>query len=228
MNLFTVNLVIGHRDILVPEIHSKETVGILTRLIDIEKTGRLDASVMQLVRNLTNLNKEITPLAAVITQQRTLLRLLGNDKIGTGSCILTAIKEPEISIGQETPAFFLATIVNLTHVKMLSHENVLLVQGIAFTQCLDDSGHQTGEVIITVGVSRELLNWVLHLQNSRILSTLRIENADTIRILYRVIYILKDICSLATRAKGPDGSSHTYKETDKSYDNYDCPHNISI
>ena len=46
MNLFTVNLEVCHGDILIPEIHGKETVGILTSLTDIEETGRLNAAVM--------------------------------------------------------------------------------------------------------------------------------------------------------------------------------------
>ena len=102
------------------------------------------------------------------------------------------------------------------------------MQGIALTQRLDNSGHQTGEVIITVGVGRELLHRVLHLQDGRILTTLRIEDSDTIRFLYTIIDILEDIGTLTACAKGPDGHSHAHKETDKSYDNNNCPHNISI
>ena len=87
-------------------------------------------------------------------------------------------------------------------------KDVLLVQGIAFTQSLCDSSKQVGELIITVYIGRILLHWVLHSQNGRIFSSLGIEHTDTVRVFHGEVDVLKDFLPLATSAKGIDRYGH--------------------
>ena len=98
----------------------------------------------------------------------------------------------------------LATLI----LKLLSGKDVLLVQGIAFTQSLCNGCKQVGELIIAVYIGRILLHRVLHSQNGRIFSSLGIEHTDTIRGFHGEVDILKDFLPLATSTKGIDRYGH--------------------
>ena len=98
----------------------------------------------------------------------------------------------------------LATLI----LELLSGKDVLLVQGIAFTQSLCDGSKQIGELIIAVYIGRILLHWVLHSQNGRIFSSLGIEHTDTVRVFHGEVDVLKDFLPLATSAKGIDRYGH--------------------
>ena len=183
------------------EVQRKETVGILTGFLHGQELSTLDTAVMQLVGHLMDLHKKVTPLAAVVTQQRTLPGLLRYHQIGTGCRVLAPIEETEVGIREETAR---STRCQGLAVKALPDEHVLLVQGIALTQRLYHSRHQVGEIIVTVRICRILLYGVLHPQDGRILTGLGIENPYPIRILDAEIDVLEGIGSLAARAKGPD------------------------
>ena len=92
--------------------------------------------------------------------------------------------------------------------ELFSGKNVLLVQGIAFTQSLCDGSKQIGELIIAVYIGRILLHRVLHSQDGRILSSLCIEHTDTIRVFHGEVDVLKDFLPLATSTKGIDRYGH--------------------
>ena len=49
--------------------------------------------------------------------------------------------------------------------ELLFDEDILLVNGIAFTKSLGKGGEQIGKLIIVVNVGRVFLNRVLYLQN---------------------------------------------------------------
>ena len=92
--------------------------------------------------------------------------------------------------------------------ELLSGKDVLLVQGITFTQSLCDGCKQVGELIIAVYIGRIFLHRILHSQNGRIFSSLGIEHTDTIRVFHGEVDVLKDFLPLATSAKGIDRYGH--------------------
>ena len=92
--------------------------------------------------------------------------------------------------------------------ELLSGKDVLLVQGIAFTQSLCDGSKQIGELIIAVYIGRILLHWILHSQDGRIFSCLGIEHTDTVSVFHGEVDVLKDFLPLATSAKGIDRYGH--------------------
>ena len=210
VDLLTVDLEIGHREVGITEVQRKEAVGILTGFLHRQELRCLDTAVMQLVCHLVDLHQEVTPLAAVIAQQGTLPGLLRDNQIGAGCRILPPVEEAEIGIGKET-AF--RTRRQGLAVEALPDKHVLLVQGVALTQRLDHCRHQVRKVIITVSISRILLYRVLHLQDGRILAGLGIEYPYPVRILDTEIDVLEGIGTLAARAKGPDRQPHTHKDT---------------
>ena len=185
----------------ITEVQRKEAVGILAGFLHREELRTLDTAVMQLVGHLMDLHQEVTPLTAIVTQQRTLPGLLRDHQIGAGCRVLPPVEETEVGIREETAR---STRCQGLAVKALPDEHVLLVQGIALTKRLYHSRHQVREVIVTIHISRIFLHGILHPQNGRILTGLGIENPYPIRILDAEIDILEGIGSLTARAKGPD------------------------
>ena len=92
--------------------------------------------------------------------------------------------------------------------ELLSSKDVLLVQGIAFTQSLCDGSKQVGELVIAVYIGRILLHWILHSQNGRIFSCLGIEHTDIVSVFHGEVDVLKDFLPLGTSAKGIDRYGH--------------------
>ena len=167
MNLLTVNLEIGHADNLRREILGEETVSILTAGIGIQEGGS-DTAVLQLVIDLTDLDREIAPLRGIIAQKGTLLTLLCDDKIGAAVSVRTSVHETEIAVRKEQTAgvsIGVTTGRDLLHIEMLAGEDVLLMQGIALTKRLENTGHQSGKRIIALHVGRVLLNRILHTED---------------------------------------------------------------
>ena len=210
LDAFAVNLEVRHRHILVTEVDGEETVCILTGLLNSQKLDLLHTTLCQLVTHLMNLDQEVTPLARIIRQQRTLLRLLRNNQIGTGSGICPAIEETEIGIRQETAVRIVGRVFNAFRIESFPHKHILLMQRIALTERLHHSGHQCREVIVTISVSRILLHRVLHLQDSRILAGLGIEHPYPIGILNREIDVLEGIGPFTACAKGIDRHGHAH------------------
>ena len=98
----------------------------------------------------------------------------------------------------------LATLI----LELFSGKDVLLVQGIAFTQSLCDGCKQIGELIIAIYIGRILLHRILHSQNGRIFSCLGIEHTDTVRVFHGEVDVLKYFLPLATSTKGIDRYGH--------------------
>ena len=103
--------------------------------------------------------------------------------------------------------------------EMLADKHILFVDGIAFPKGLGKRGHQMVELIIAVDVGRILLDGVLHLQDSRILTSLGIEHTDAIYIFNGEVDVLKYLLALAACTKGRNGNCHTNKDSHECYDN---------
>ena len=167
MDLLTINLEIGHADNLRREILGEETVSILTAGIGIQEGGS-DTAVLQLVIDLTNLDREIAPLRGIIAQKGTLLTLLRDDKIGAAISVRTSVHETEIAVRKEQTAgvsIGVTTGRDLLHIEMLAGKDVLLMQGITLTKRLENTGHQSSKRIIALHVGRVLLNRILHTED---------------------------------------------------------------
>ena len=88
--------------------------------------------------------------------------------------------------------------------ELLAHEDILLMNGIAFAEGLGKCGDKMIELIVAVNVGGILLYWVLHLQYGRIFASLGIEHANAIHILNREVDVLKDFLALSSCSKGRD------------------------
>jgi len=152
--------------------------------------------------HLSDFYQEISPLFVVEGHQTALLVLLRNGQIGHTVRIFSSVEIAEVGFGKELVS--LATLI----LELLSGKDVLLVQGIAFTQSLCDGSKQIGELIIAVYIGRILLHRILHFQNGRIFSSLGIEHTDTVRVFHGEVDVLKDFLPLATSTKGIDRYGH--------------------
>ena len=190
-----------HAHHLVTEVHGKEAVNIQTCFLFVQKL-RLDTGILQLVLHLSDFYQEISPLFVVEGHQTALLVLLRNGQIGHTVRIFSSVEIAEVGFGKELMS--LPTLI----LELLSSKDVLLVQGIAFTQSLCDGSKQIGELIIAVYIGRIFLHWVLHSQDGRILSSLCIEHTDTVRVFHGEVDVLKDFLPLATSTKGIDRYGH--------------------
>ena len=190
-----------HAHHLITEVHGKEAVNIQTCFLLIQKL-RLDTGIFQLVLYLSDFHQKISPLLAVERHQTALLVLLSNGQIGHAVRIFSSVEIVEIGLRKELMP--LTTLI----LELFSGKDVLLVQGIAFTQSLCDGSKQVGELIIAVYIGRILLYWVLHFQDGRIFSSFGIEHTDTIRIFHGEVDVLKDFLPFATSAKGIDRYDH--------------------
>lgn len=85
-----------------------------------------------------------------------------------------------------------------------AHEDILLMNGIAFTEGLGKCGDKMIELIVAVNIGRILLHRVLHLQYGRIFASLGVEHANAIHILNREVDVLKDFLAFASGSKGRD------------------------
>ena len=88
--------------------------------------------------------------------------------------------------------------------ELLTHEDILLMNGIAFTEGLGKCGDKMIELIVAVYVCRILLHRVLHLQDGRIFASLGVEHANAIHILNREVDVLKDFLAFSSGSKGRD------------------------
>ena len=86
----------AERDALIGKIHGEEAVNNLRSLGFIEELS-LYAGIAQLVGDLADFHKEITPLLAVVAEQTAFLALLGDCQVCERVCIAASL---EIQIGR--------------------------------------------------------------------------------------------------------------------------------
>ena len=231
MDALAVNLEIVHADSLVTEIKGKEAVGIDAGSFDIKEGDITDATILQLVGDLTDLDLEIAPLAIVIRQQGALLIFLGNNNIGGAVSIQTTVEETEIGVGEIETALVdigVTTSCNLLHVELLPDKDILLMEAVALTKGLQDIGHQGSEIIIAVNIGRILLHRIVNTHDGTELTSLGVYHTNAVNIFDAEIDILEDIGTLAARSEGIDGNSHPDKDgKDDHYHEY-CYHIINV
>ena len=206
---FVIDLEVRHRDDTVLEVHGEIAVHIFAGL-RLGQEPRRDPRIMQLVMHLADLHEEVPPLLAVIGEQTTLLRLLRDRQIADAVRIGPASEISEIGGGQEL------TFLPVRTLKLLAHENVLLVQGISFSQGLHKRGEQLREPVVTVDIRAVFLYGILHLQNRRVFAGLGVQYTYTVRILHRKIDVLEDMLALASGTECVNRHGHADAQgTDK-------------
>ena len=113
---------------------------------------------------------------------------------------------------------------NFVHIKLLSYEDILFMQGIPFSQQLQQRSEKIREFIIAGLGSRILSDGVLDFEDCRIVTTFGIDNSHTIYIFHTEINVLKDLGPFTSRAKGKDRYAHTSQYGDKECYHCDCYH----
>ena len=196
-----IDVEVGHRDGLGGEVHGEVAVNIPAGFLLAEER-RGQSGILQLVLHLADFHEEVAPLLAVEGQQLALLGLLGDDEIGHAVGVGASREVAEIGLAEE-----LMLVARLV-AELTAHEHVLLVEGIVFAEGLRKGGHQTGELIVAVGVGRELLHGVLHAEHGGILARLGVEHAHAVAVLHGEVDVLDDTLALAARAEGIDGDCH--------------------
>ena len=196
-----IDVEIGHRDGLGGEVHGEVAVNIPAGFLLAEERRGL-SGILQLVLHLADFHEEVAPLLAVEGQQLALLGLLGDDEIGHAVGVGASREVAEIGLAEK-----LVLVARLV-AELTVHEHVLLVEGIAFAEGLCEGGHQTGELVVAVGVGRELLHGVFHAEHGGILARLGVEHAHAVAVLHGEVDVLDDTLALAARAEGIDGDCH--------------------
>ncbi len=92
--------------------------------------------------------------------------------------------------------------------KSFFHENILLMERIPLTECLGNGCEETGEFVVAVNISRELLYRILETKHCTIFASLGIEHTHVVHILHGEVDVLKDFLSLTTCSKGIDRDCH--------------------
>ena len=151
-----------------------------------------------MVFDFSNLHHKVTPFLAVKREDSAFLILLGDNQISLAIGIGTSIEILEVRLRQE-----LMVVIALI-LELFAHEDILLMNGIAFTEGLGKCSDKMIELIVAVYVGRILLHWVLHLQDGRIFASLGVEHANAIHILNREVDVLKDFLALSSGSKGRD------------------------
>ena len=93
------------------------------------------------------------------------------------------------------------------------------MDGITFTQSLNDCTHQCREIIVAVYVRRVFLHRVRYFQDSRVFACLCVHNTNTFIVFHGKVYILKDFLAFTARAKNRYRDCHTCKNC-KEYEYY--------
>ena len=102
--------------------------------------------------------------------------------------------------------------------ELLPDKHILLVDGITFSKRLCNSRKQMSELIVAVNIGWVLLNGILNLDYSRIFTSLRVENTNTIYILDGEVDVLEYLLALTASSKGIDRNGHAYEYRGKCYD----------
>ena len=129
---------------------------------------------------------EVEPFLGVVLHELSSLRLLCHYKIGGDFSELTAIEVIEIATGQELRIFGYVAVVTL------AAEYVLLLQGIALAESLDDVSQYVLKNHVPLRVGTQPENRVCHFKDDRG-GPLCVEQHDiTVRFLQLGVYPVED------------------------------------
>ena len=129
-----------------------------------------DATLLENVHDLADLGMEVEPCLGVVPHEGGLDGLLRDDKVGADLGIASAVEVAEVAPGEKLH------IVGDVVVVALAAQHVLLLQGIALAERLDDVVQHVGEGDILHGISGILLNGVLDLDDDGGIAVLREED----------------------------------------------------
>ena len=207
-----IHLEPGHGDDRVGEVHGEVAVNILARLIFSEQSGAY-ASVLELVKHLACLHHEVPPATRVVGEKLALLVLLRDDKIGGRVGVFTPFEILEVTVRKEL------SLNVFRVVEAAAREDVLLLDGIALAERLDDGCQQCGELIVGIGVGRVFLHRVLHTDDRRVFAGLGVEHSHAVHVLCREVDVLKNPLALAACAESQHGDAHAGENRHEYEDN---------
>ena len=158
-----------HREGAVLEVEGHEAVEVLVDLV-LGELAVPDAALLEDVHDLAHLGMEVEPCLGVVLHESGLDCLLRDDKVGADFGIGSAVEVAEVAPGEELH------IVGDVVMVALSAQHVLLLQGIALAEGLDDVVQHVGEGDVLNGIRGILLNGVLDLDDDGGIAVLREEN----------------------------------------------------
>lgn len=197
-----VRLEVRHRDNTVLEVHGEIPVHVIACLGFVQET-RLHAAVPQLVLYLADLDKEITPFLVVEREKAAFPGFLRDGQVTHAVRVRPSLEIPEIRFRKEL------LLPGILVDKTLPHEDVLLVNGITFSQGQGKGGEQMREIVVAVYVRRILLYRILDLQHGGIFARLGVQDTHAFRVFHREIDVLEDTLALASGTERMDGYGHT-------------------
>ena len=142
---------------------------ILVYLLSVQQMMR-QSFLFQNILYLLDLVIELSPLFRVVGNKSTLSCFLSDNDKGTNLGIGSALVIPKIALSQEFHPW--RDVV----MKSLTTEDVLLLQGIALTKCLENMIQHVHEGIVLVGISTILLHGVLYLEDRTVVASLAIQH----------------------------------------------------
>ena len=151
------------------EVEGHEAVEVLINLV-LGELAVPDAAFLQYVHDLAHLRMEVEPCLGVVLHEGGLDGLLRDNEVGAYLGIGSAIEVAEVAPSEELH------IVGDVVVVALAAQHVLLLQGIALAEGLDDVVQHVGEGDILNCVRGILLHGVLDLDDDGGIAVLREEN----------------------------------------------------
>ena len=128
-----------------------------------------DVLVRENIAHFRHLGMEVHPFFGVVLDEHVLVSLLRDDEEGADVGIFPALKVAEVTLREKFHAGR-----NVMMIAFLA-ENVLLLKGIAFTQCLHDVAQHVTELHIQLSISAEARHWILYFKDDGTIALLRPE-----------------------------------------------------
>ena len=129
-----------------------------------------DAALLEDVHDLADLGMEVEPRLGVVLHEGGFYRFLRDNEVGAYLSIGPAVEVAEVAAREELH------IVGDVVAVALAAQHVLLLQGIALTEGLDDVVQHIGEGDILNGIRGILLHGVLYLDDDGGIAVLREED----------------------------------------------------
>ena len=158
-----------HGEGAVLEVEGHKAVEVLVDLV-LGELAVPDAALLEDVHDLAHLRVEVEPCLGVVLHEGGFYRFLRDNEVGAYLSIGSAVEVAEVAPGEELH------IVGDVVVVALAAQHVLLLQGIALTERLDDVVQHVGEGDILHSVRGILLHGVLDLDNDGGIAVLREED----------------------------------------------------
>ena len=147
-----------HRERTGLEVEGHEAVEVLVDLV-LRELAVPNAALLEDVHDLAHLRVEVEPGLGVVLHEGGLHRLLRDDEVGADLGIGAAVEVTEVAAREELHVLGDGMVVALTA------EDVLFLQGVTFTEGLDDVVQHVGVGDILHGIGGILLHGVLYLDD---------------------------------------------------------------